>query len=266
MTSLFDMKVGQQAELWRILDSAGITLEQGQEILRQPDLATTMASALREQLSPNVQGGPILDLCHYFNPQQVVAQMKKLNKTRGKKHGWQFKSDDFNALPMPPAWPTNACLPAIVLCANLDSVANTFTEACIAAKRHQTGGWEQILEPSHLTLRFAEFRPNTLWWEVIDLAANWYPKEGRRVCDLVDPQLAHVQCLWAADQYPEVWVQAQSTSPDGMPYVEMAGYCYAGVYTPFFNWRPEASGVEMGYRGSDDWHFLYAAPLALRAD
>lgn len=88
MTRLFDMTVGQQTELWRIFDAAGITLEEGEAILRQPRLAKYMASNLHFHLNPDV---PMPN----FTP---VANYVERIMTRSAERGWGLGMKHVNEL------------------------------------------------------------------------------------------------------------------------------------------------------------------------
>lgn len=260
MPSYFAISKGKAARFDQALDAAGFEPSLVDELLERPDVMIGMREYACKAFSTTFTT-PILDLRPHFNPDMVIAGMKEINHKRGKKYGWQFKASDFNALPEPPAWPSEAVLPAIVLCANLDTEGNTFNEACISAKSRQPQQWGHGLDLSELSLRFAEFEPNTLWWEAIDLAANWAPQKGRRVRDLTDPHLAHVQCLWAADQYPKVWVQAQNGR--SVPFADMAGYRYIEGGVPCFFWSYGSQGLHVFCSDEGILDHDFAAPVVL---
>lgn len=252
MTSLFEMKVGQQNELWRIFDAAGLSLEQGEAILRQPALAESMIDVVQEQLAPTSKS------FDFF-----VPLLEQLNNCRrwNDEYSLGFTEADFPGYVPDFTWdPQNPLLVmvAVMYLPDKDGVPGYVRTAQL--------GWE-IIQSQHKShwinsdfkfdsenlrlLADTEARHSPgIRFVKLNLGAHHEPENGRRACDVRGTDSAHAEILMGAGLQLPSWIKAM----DGqrVPYVDIAGYQFKWpgprdfVYVPWLYFFTGLSKVELG--------------------
>lgn len=91
MASLHDVTVGQDIEFKRVLAKAGMDYDMVESIIRQPALADSMVSYLREQLA-----SPLPQL--FVSLEVQLANVRNWNQMRG----WGFTDSDFDSIDLTP--------------------------------------------------------------------------------------------------------------------------------------------------------------------
>lgn len=95
MTSFYDLTIGQQVELHRILAAAGFTAEVVERIIKQPELAAMMIAALNtppEQTWKAYRRATAPSW--YVQPERQLARMRELNATCQ----WGLTEADFQSV------------------------------------------------------------------------------------------------------------------------------------------------------------------------
>ncbi len=227
-----------------------------------PQRATVKPSPVTARPNPELVHG-------LFVPSDV--QIKNV-KCWNQRSGWGFSEEDFAKLPPPPAWPDSP-LVAVVLTPYLPDtpevkgVQRTFDEhwAIAAARQRNSWRWDELLsDPEHLQLFPGITHEPGLRWEVVDLGANWDPKNDIAPLAVRSPERSpHAAILAAAAHHP-VWVRQM----DGVtiPYVWLSGYQVtvpgrsAWQHVPWLYWDRGSRQVQLSADLRDDCYGSTAVP------
>jgi hypothetical protein len=201
----------------------------------------------------------------FTSPEAQLANVRSWNLERG----WDFIEAHFvqaaaelEAL----TWPSDR-LTVPVLVPYLDTVQRTFEELWAVASAAQPNNWrwdELKSDAEHLRLLEGTRHVPGLRWEVIDLGANWDPREGIRPVDVRAANSAHAGVLAAAGHFPK-WVQAMDGTK--VPYVWMPGYQVtllgdeAWRYVPCLDWHQRDRKVSLLARWDGDCYRRWVCPL-----
>lgn len=224
-----------------------------QEILKRIGNGTLQIDDVLPALQRIIEGrfsDPDLIHSMFVSPQTQLANVRSWNLERG----WDFIEAHFvqaaaelEAL----TWPSDR-LTVLVLVPYLDTVQRTFEELWAVASAAQPNNWrwdELKSDAEHLRLLEGIEHVPGLRWEVIDLGANWDPREGIRPVDVRAANSAHAGVLAAAGHFPK-WVQAMDGTK--VPYVWLPGYqvtipgSEAWRYVPCLSWDRGDREVDLG--------------------
>ncbi|TAK89176.1 hypothetical protein EPO04_03710 [Patescibacteria group bacterium] len=263
-TSLYDITIGQQTELTRILAGAGLDADMVKRIIRNPDLAKKMIGEIRQTIPTNT------DL--FASAEDILTRFRE----RAELRGWPITAKPGGHLARNmPRFPTDS-LAALCLKIWLGSAEKTAEELWAWVVDSHPNSWQygglkfdpeyfELLDPS----RYGD--EPSVEWEVIDLGAYWEPESGRTVLEVREQAaarsdvLADFEVLTVAALHPN-YIQAQDG--ESVPYLDVAGVKTTlpggEPCAPYISWNQYRRGVGLlmstvDYR-NDEW----AAPVILQ--
>ena len=261
-TSLYDITLGQQIELHRILANAGLDAAKVAQILRQPELAAQMVAAINGQ-----PASPATPSTGFFTPE--LLQIDHLS-------GWNQQLDlglnkdqlDAAANNVPDfVW--DQPLVPLTLCWTLDTLEATMN-AHIKVIRHVFGEkstWvrgQLKTDPAHLRQvdGAPAFRPNTISWKVIDLGAN----RDKSPDQVPAATAAGTEVYSVVAQHP-TYVKRQKG--DNIPYLDVPGLRltvqgYSEPYAPSVYWNQAFRKVYLHANWADNAYSEFAEAVVVR--
>lgn len=226
MASLYEISIGDDIELKRILAAAGLSREDVELLKEHPDRAKSMVQSMRAKAPCMISFDP------FVRRDQQIRNMHAWNRT----FDLGFVSDHISdAYDLAPPWPTVA-LQALVLIPYLRDAWSTFSVLWNIVCSRFVGHWSAapFSNPNQENLRLtkgAKHPGMSLRWEVIDFGAN----RNRSANEVAQQDRdAHAGILAAAAHHPG-WIMA--TGSGSVPTVALPGY-----------------EVNFGFAGKNEWN------------
>lgn len=258
MASLYEITKGEDVELYRVLSQAGADAELARSIIRRPELATMMISAVRELLAPSM----------FSTPQEVFDRFVGY----ANEQNWPFfGTDQIEELHQRmPISHTSSIDRLLALDIWLGDLPNTFQALAgwIAHEQSKVGNgfwrWDKLkFDSEHLRLlnpdRYGD-KPSVHWVE-LDMTAN----RGTRPKDVRNPEKsAGLQVMSAFAAHPNY--------PPTIDYDKTPGAWAAGIQVtipgegawadvPILGWGSGGREVDLGAGWDGRRHGGCAVPV-----
>lgn len=227
MASLYTLEKGEGIEFDRRLNDAGFTAEDIRKLNKHPEVLAVMAEAMRAH--------PAFRLIHgRFNPlADKIEVVKRWPGIAGRFSDADFtramKEAEARIARFERESPERPLI-NVVVSVYLDTPHATFAYARDRMRdafgdkfRQWSDAYHSNIDEKRIALidDVMDHR-NCVRIEVIDLGANWRPKEGMIPKDTRGKNSAHAGVLYAAAQDPE-WVRQMNPS-QGVPFALAGGY------------------------------------------
>jgi len=263
VTRLFDLSFGKGQELMLALQNAGLTAEQAQALIDNPDKARLMIAALEPTFE--------LPACLRVSPGELLERALKINVDR--RYGIHRAA--FTA-PIPELTVAShqLLLPVMIteggVGRNFELHTTTIRDQFKAAgdDYYRWDGLKSDAKSLRLaprTLHFDNPGAPTLYWVIYEPFANWDRENGYTVQGLWDGKvkgLAHVENLNAIELMPD-WVR--SMDGKNVPYINLPGYqvFYESDWSdcPYVRWWSDDRRLSLDARWAGRRYYGYASPV-----
>jgi hypothetical protein len=222
MTRLFDLSLGKGQELMLAFQNAGLTAEQAQILIDNPQKARLMIAALEPTFE--------LPACLRVSPEELLERALQINVDRR----YDIDRAAFTApIPELTVAAHELLLPVMIteggVGRNFELHTTTIRDQFKAAGDDywQWDGLKSDAKNLRLTPRTLHYdNPGspTLYWVIYEPFAHWDRENGHTVQGLWDGKvkgLAHVENLNAIELLPD-WVR--SMDGENVPYINLPGY------------------------------------------